>query len=164
MKIIQNIISVIATLIIAAAVVIFVLLISGIRPYVVMSGSMEPAIMTGSIVFSDTKVDHEKLEVGDIITFFQGDNTVSHRVAGKDEDGYITKGDANETEDANRVPAGEVDGKILYSIPYIGYVIVALRTPTGIAAMISCALFYLIVTVLSDKLKLKEECRNAEES
>ena len=164
MKVIQKTVNIISVLVIAAAAALFVQFLFGIRPYVVMSGSMEPAIQTGAVVFVDTKVKAPAYAVGDIIIFPRGDNTVSHRIVGEEDDAYITKGDANAMVDAYRLPKGEAGGRVLYSVPYAGYAIVALRSPTGIAAMVFFVLLYFIVTVLSDKLKLKEECRNAEEN
>ena len=53
----------------------------GIRPYVVYSGSMEPEIQTGAVVF--TKVEKLSPEKGDIITFRNGDTVITHRVIKK---------------------------------------------------------------------------------
>ena len=164
MKVIQKVISIISVIVIALAMMLFVQILFGIRPFVVMSGSMEPAIHTGSIVFADTGVTAADCSVGDIIIFSQGDNTVSHRIAEDRGEAFITKGDANEDADSNCLPKGAVDGKILYSIPYVGYIIVGLRSPAGIAAVLSFALLYLILTVLSDKIKIKEELTHAKKN
>ena len=64
----------------------------GIRPYVVYSGSMEPEIPTGAVVF--TKEGEFSPKKGDIITFHNGDTVVTHRVVKKEKDIFITKGDA----------------------------------------------------------------------
>lgn len=63
----------------------------GIRPYVVYSGSMEPKIPTGAVVF--TKEGAYSPETGDIITFHNEDTVVTHRVVKKEEGTFITKGD-----------------------------------------------------------------------
>ena len=164
MKILQNIVSVISAIILTAAAALFAQMLIGIRPYVVMSGSMEPSVHTGAVVFVNTKADPDECHVGDIIVFPKGDNTVSHRIVSEEDGAFITKGDANPADDAGPVPKGEVKGRVIYSIPYVGYIIVALRSPTGIAALLFFALLYLVISVLFDKLKLKEECRNAEKN
>ena len=69
----------------------------GIRPYVVYSGSMEPKIPTGAVVF--IKEGAYSPETGDIITFHNEDTVVTHRVVKKEEGTFITKGDANKNAD-----------------------------------------------------------------
>ena len=65
---------------------------------VVLSGSMEPALKTGGIIFTDTKKTMPG--IGDIITYRMDDMLVTHRVTDKRDSAYITRGDANEGEDA----------------------------------------------------------------
>ena len=65
----------------------------GISVDIVMSGSMEPTLKTGGIVFTDTK--RTEPSVGDIVTFRNAQGKVSHRVVAKQKQSYITKGDAN---------------------------------------------------------------------
>lgn len=74
----------------------------------VVTGSMEPSIRVGEYIIVE-KTDTDALAEGDIISFYSDqddimDKLVTHRIIGKNDDGsYITKGDANPTED--RVPA-----------------------------------------------------------
>ena len=56
--------------------------------YVVMSGSMEPTIPTGSIVVVDGRKKERK--PGDIITYRRGSVVVTHRIVKKREEGYCT--------------------------------------------------------------------------
>lgn len=93
----------------------------GMKVGVVKSGSMEPSIATGSVVY--VRPDHlEKIQAGDVIAFRKGTVTVIHRVVRLDESkkGYVTKGDNNEIEDASPVPFSQVIGKVLFHIPYVG--------------------------------------------
>lgn len=99
---------------------------------VVLSGSMEPSISVGSVVLVEEvpsdRVD-ERIEKGDVITFSKsgGTTTTTHRVVEKHQAGdsirFITKGDANEDPDGEPVYRGDVVGEVMFSIPYIGYVI-----------------------------------------
>lgn len=93
-----------------------------IRPYVVLSGSMEPKILTGSVVWINQK-DTDP-EVGEIITYqirSETGNVVCHRVVEQTEHGYITKGDANNTVDLHEVTKQDVIGTYLFHAPYLGY-------------------------------------------
>lgn len=65
----------------------------GISVDSIMSGSMEPVLRTGGIVFTDTK--ERRPEIGDIVTYQVGETRVTHRVIRKEHKGYVTKGDAN---------------------------------------------------------------------
>jgi signal peptidase I len=103
------------------------LLLSPINPWfhseVVISGSMEPNIRTGSMIV----ITHQdSYAVGDVITFIDpmvGKNT--HRiVAIATKDGvtyYATKGDALEEPDHIMVPADKVKGKVRAIMPWLGY-------------------------------------------
>ncbi len=86
---------------------------------VVMSGSMEPAIPTGSLVIS-SRIVKSSYEVGDIIIYRDDQQNILHRIVSIEED-YITKGDANENEDFLPVSYEQIVGHYLFHIPYLGY-------------------------------------------
>jgi signal peptidase len=107
----------------------------GIEPFVVMSGSMEPAIRTGAIAFVDTKA--EDIQVGDIIAFRVSSGgeeaeTITHRVVKKAKEGWVTKGDANRTEDAAAVLPDQLVGRCLFSIPKLGALLGGREKETGL--------------------------------
>ena len=79
---------------------------------VVLSGSMEPALKTGGIIFTDTKKTMPG--IGDIITYRMDDMLVTHRVTDKRDSAYITRGDANEGEDAAPVMQEQIVGTVVF--------------------------------------------------
>ncbi|QKY18066.1 signal peptidase I [Halorubrum sp. CBA1229] len=109
--------------------------------YVVLSGSMEPTINTGDVVVVDD-VDPADIEERDVITYLRSgsDTPTTHRVVGINEDGgersFVTQGDANDDPDASPVAASEVRGQVVFTIPYIGYVIQFGSTTTGFVALV----------------------------
>lgn len=107
----------------AAAIIITALVMAAvqIKPAIVVSGSMEPAIHTGSLVLIDAK--DALPEKGDIIAFRRGDAFVVHRVCGMSGNDYLTKGDANKFRDPGTVCQDQIVGKTLFSIPRAGYVL-----------------------------------------
>lgn len=109
----------------------------GYRPYVVLSGSMEPTIHTGSLAIVDTNANYQEVEVEDIIAFQMGDTLVTHRVVNKDNEGLTTKGDANEDTDAGIVTYSNFKGETKFSVPYAGYLIQWVQTTQGKIVMIT---------------------------
>ena len=108
---------------------------------IVKSGSMEPAIMTGSIVIVQPKPDYA---VGDIITFGEDTKTqipTTHRIASQRIDAgvtyYATKGDANNAPDGGEIRKDQVVGNVIFVIPYAGYVLNFARQPLGFTLMIA---------------------------
>lgn len=110
---------------IALAVCIMIFFFS-IKPVVIVSGSMEPGIPTGSLAFIDQR--DQTAAPGDIIAYTIGDTTVVHRVIEENDDGtYITKGDSNDTADPAPVARKQVQGKEVFCIPKLGYAIKFIR-------------------------------------
>lgn len=99
----------------------------------VMSGSMEPVLRTGGVVFTDTGEKSPK--VGDIIAYQLGDSRIVHRVIRKTKQGYVTKGDANNMEDPSLVSAEQIIGKVIFTLPFLGYVAVFARQKTILAVL-----------------------------
>ena len=89
------------------------------------SGSMEPNFPEDSLMFVKA-VDPSELQADDVITFTVDEKgtLVTHRIVAvlKDERSFITKGDANNTNDPNTVPFGNVVGKAELCLPGIGAV------------------------------------------
>ncbi|TXH00560.1 MAG: signal peptidase I [Candidatus Moraniibacteriota bacterium] len=109
----------------------------GVKTFVVQSGSMEPSIGTGSVVVVKGA---ESYAVGDVITFGPRSKTkppTTHRILEVKEDGnFVTKGDANEEEDIRTVSRYEVIGKVIVSIPWVGYAVAAAQKPWGFAVIV----------------------------
>ena len=120
----------------------------GYHIYAVVSGSMEPAIPTGSLVYI-RETAPEDVEADDVIAFYSSADSASiitHRVVenrvlmGE----FITKGDANQTEDMNPVPYSNLIGKVVRSFPEIGAMAQILTGKEGkfiAAGVIAAALF-----------------------
>ncbi len=138
----------------------------GIMPYIVKSGSMEPQIHTGAVAFIDT---HEKnVAVGDVITYKIGnagsEKYVTHRIVGEKPDGYVTKGDANEVEDANCVKQEQIVGTYRYSIPHAGRLFAQKSKVTFVAIFWVILLNAMSMIVSAMAGKAEEEERGEKES
>lgn len=127
-ELVRTILAGLAALIIISAILCWFL---HYEPAVVMSGSMEPTYHTGSVVLVD-RDNTSDIKIGDAIAFVNGGTYIAHRIISKSEEGYITKGDANESEDPWVVPVADVKGKVVFSIPIIGYIIKLSTSTSGI--------------------------------
>jgi len=102
----------------------------------VYTGSMETAIPIGSVVVIKP-VDPETLKIGDIICFKLSEPpSITHRIINITNEGFRTKGDANEDPDQWIVKKENVIGKVTMTIPYIGYLGYFVRTPLGFITLI----------------------------
>ncbi|MTI96635.1 MAG: signal peptidase I [Firmicutes bacterium] len=110
--------------------------VAGRHFFVVLSGSMEPAIGTGSLLVVKP-TEAEAVQVDDIITYHDGPRTVTHRVMDINSDGsFITKGDANNVPDLEPVAPGDLVGTVTGIVPLAGYVINFGQTRTGMLLLI----------------------------
>lgn len=109
--------------------------------YAVEGGSMEPNIKKGSVIII-SPVDIKSLQVGDVITFINPDDNktvVTHRIVKineGDEITFITRGDANNADDNDLLPANNILGKVHIAIPFIGFLMSFARTKEGLLTLI----------------------------
>lgn len=108
---------------VVAAIVILLLLplvgprVCQSRWIVVIGGSMQPALAVGDIV-QVREVAARDIEADDIITFRdQAGTYVTHRVVGREDDAFVTQGDANDTADRLPVQPEQVVGRIDGTLP-----------------------------------------------
>lgn len=140
--------------------------------YTIVSQSMYPKIKAGDIVVTYKNSDND-YKVGDVITFIShGDGvsgvTITHRIVGVEEKEeklyYKTKGDNNNVEDTNLVPAHNVFGKVIFKIPKVGSVQQFLVTKTGWVTIIILPCVALVIynilkffRIFKRKKELEEE-------
>lgn len=102
----------------------------GFYPSIIASGSMTPTIDVGDIAIT-VSTDTSKIQIGDIIQYWQGQEMNMHRVVEirQTESGkqFITKGDANNVPDSDPVSADQIRGKLIFSIPKLGWASIALK-------------------------------------
>jgi len=99
-----------------------------IYPTLIGSGSMEPVMYAGDVSLI-VKIEQVDIKEGDIIQFKTAEEyTVLHRVIQVVETEtsvtYITKGDNNDKPDADIVISENVIGKVIFTVPKIGWIAV----------------------------------------
>lgn len=133
----------------------------GIRAFSVLSGSMEPAIKEGSLIFTREKDSYER---GEIITYTPVSGRINgttlpltHRIININESNsevlYITQGDANATPDQDPVPHSNVIGSTIFALPYVGYLIDFARTPLGYIVLILVPAIILIYEEIGNMIR-----------
>ena len=110
----------------------------GISPTVVLSGSMRPTMEIGDIAVSvERPID--SIKPGDIIQYSYPGGMTIHRVVEIGQlDGpkfFITKGDAEPTLDPRPVTPSQVRGKVVLTLPKLGWL--SIHTKTVIKAILS---------------------------
>lgn len=128
---------------------------------IVESGSMEPAIKAGSVVITKPQADYQ---INDIVTVLEPANPrvmLTHRIveiekAGKDT-AYVTKGDANNGNDAKKRVKPYVVGKVLFSVPFIGYLVDFIKTKNGLLVLI---IIPSVLIIYNEAMNIKKETIN----
>lgn len=148
--------SILVGLVIFFAIAVVGVRIFGIQPFAVLSGSMEPAYHTGAVIYVQD-IDPNSLEVGDVITFWVTEEAVAtHRIievlGQEDSLQFRTKGDANEIPDGNLVLQENVIGKVIFTLPYFGYLVQFIQGKTGHYALIFFSAFLMLMLILPELL------------
>ena len=156
--------------VLGTAILIFVILlcipftipkIMGGQIYTVISGSMEPEIPVGSLVYVEG-IAPEDVQENDVIAFYGGRDAnaiITHRVVenriimGE----FITKGDANQTNDMNPVQYENLLGRVEWSVPEVGVIAQMLTGIEGKIAAGSLIGLAVILHVIAAVLEKKEE-------
>ena len=86
----------------------------GMSAAIVASDSMSPTIVKGDAIIIK---ECEQYYLGDIVTYQDKTNYVTHRIVEVDGDSFVTKGDSNNVNDANPVQLGTIYGKVILTVP-----------------------------------------------
>lgn len=133
----------------------------GIKPFIVVTGSMEGTVDGGDFIITKT-VDPSTLEVDDIISYSIGESVITHRIIEKTEvDGepaFITKGDANNTEDEDPVTFDQVESIYLFRIANLGNLAMFMQTPIGMFVFIGVPLCgFILYDIIRRRIQTKKE-------
>lgn len=180
-KVFLQIINILSVVIIALA--LFVLLsvvltrrgdtpnVLGFSAFRVVSGSMRPKLQEDDLIVIK-RVAPDKIEVGDIISFYSPDPELrgavnTHRVTAVAEEGgqyvFTTKGDANVIEDKYGVRGDEVLGKVVLVSTLLGKLSRLAANPLVFIPLILVPLLAILLTNLVRTVRLAKEAAQEEE-
>ena len=148
--------------------------LAGFTPLTVQSESMAPTFDQDDLIIIK-QCDPSTLEVGDIVTFHAIiDNQYAlntHRIISINEvnglNSYTTKGDNNELADQHVIADGDIVGKYVGKIPYMGKVIGFLSSTWGFLVVIVLPMllffiyqvYHLVIVGMNLKRAVAEEDR-----
>lgn len=146
-------------LVIALAVVSFAPRAFGYMPFAVLSGSMEPELPVGSMVFVH-QVDPTNIAVGDNATFYRSDGAVvTHQVCEVDPVAQTigTQGIANIADgiivhDAEQTPFSRVIGVVSLCVPYLGFVNAYCTTMPGLLVVVAVLALLVAASIVLDRM------------
>ena len=125
----------------------------GYTLFEVQSGSMSPTINVDDMLLVKLTTDIKK---GDIITYKNEENFITHRVIEANGDKIITKGDSNNSED-KIINKDAVLGKIVKIFPKFGKWKKILLSPGVLIALFSTLTIFSLGLSYNDKKKEKEK-------
>lgn len=133
---------------------------------VVLTGSMEPTIMTNELILVKAQ---EQYEVGDVVVYQSGSILVVHRIMDMEGDLVTTKGDANNTAD-DPVDLSCIKGEVIGHIPHVGSAVRLIKTPAVSVALVIGAVLLVELPFRKKKKtdneeleRIKEEIRRLKE-
>jgi signal peptidase I len=119
------------------AMAVFGPTVAGYHSFTVLSGSMVPALQVGDLVV-DEPLAPVDIRPGDVITFpdpEQRGRLITHRAQGIRVRGgtveVTTRGDANNSVEQWSIAATGRVGRVVYRLPWLGYVLVSARSRPG---------------------------------
>lgn len=133
----------------------------GYQMYTVISGSMEPALPVGSLVYIKYQ-EPESIEKKDIIAFYgsnESSSIITHRVVyNKKLSGeFVTKGDANKEKDMNSVSYNQYMGKVVLMVPVVGGIAQTLTTGNGKIVLFSFIGLILLLEIVGNRLQKRHD-------
>ena len=148
-------------LVIAACIPFTLPRLLGYRVYAVISGSMEPAISVGDLVYV-RQTEPENVEENDVIAFCAAEASgaiILHRVVeNRTVDGtFITKGDANLQPDLSPVSYNRLLGITEKTVPQLGRLALILSGTWGKLAALSLVLAAVMLHAVGAALRAKAE-------
>ncbi|MFA5886795.1 MAG: signal peptidase I [Patescibacteria group bacterium] len=126
----------------------------GYQPFLVQSGSMEPAIMTGDVIVIQNRGTYF---INDVVSFrTNADRIVTHRIVAVEkgkENRYSTKGDANRSGDEDIITNKQVIGKVVLVIPKLGYFVAFSKSRSGLIWLL---IIPAAILILDELIKIKK--------
>ncbi len=153
----KEVISLFSDILLISSFLISILLLIPLIPVVdqwyqlaiVKSGSMEPFLKVGSLAIYRKQKDYFP---GEVIAYHKGDGVdkklILHRIIAKnpqmEKTSFLTHGDATQYLSPDGILLSQIQGKVIASIPQLGFIVSWFKGAGGISLLIFICLFSLI--------------------
>lgn len=139
----------------------------GYKVLQVMSGSMSGEFETGDTILIKEIKNESDLKIGDVVTYKIAKNTlVTHRIVYISKTGenlsYTLKGDANNTEDSEKIMFSKIEGMYVKKLKLIGQMINFMQKPYGIVIVFTIPILLVILIMYNEKIKEERRSRRRE--
>ena len=139
----------------------------GYKVLQVMSGSMSGEFETGDTILIKEIKNESDLKIGDVVTYKIAKNTlVTHRIVYISKIGenlsYTLKGDANNTEDSEKIMFSKIEGMYVKKLKLIGQMINFMQKPYGIVIVFTIPILLVILIMYNEKIKEERRSRRRE--
>ena len=141
--------------------------LAGYRPILVLTGSMEPYMLTNGICLTKEVTSIDQLEVGDVITYCTNNDEgnkirITHRIIALDNGQIYTKGDNNNVDDGFALSIDNVESEVVAVFNGTAWIAHKWQTTAGKIMLLSFAvgiiLFcYMFKVLISAKKEAKED-------
>lgn len=148
--------------VIAASLAITVPRFMGYGMYNIVSGSMEPEIPVGSVIYVE-EVRPEDVQEKEIIAFQSEDSIIAHRVVKNKivEGEFTTKGDANAENDMRPVAYTQLVGRVARHYPMLGVMMEIYTSKVGKAYVICFAACGAMFNILAGRIRARRKQKAA---
>lgn len=120
---------------------------------VVVSNSMEPILSANDLIVTKKQ---DSYSVGDIVVYKSNNELIIHRIVRIEEEKIVTKGDANDYED-KPINLNKVCGKLNFSIPNVGGIIIFFKSKYGIFSVIILVICMFIYSCWDELKKMSKK-------
>lgn len=136
----------------------------GYRPVLVLTGSMEPYMMTNGIALTKEVDSLDDIAVGDVVTYHVNNDNgkkllITHRIIAIDDGLIYTKGDNNNVDDGFPLTIDNVEAKVVGVFNGTAWLAAKWQTTTG-KIMLIC--FLAAIILLCYTVKAFRASRKAE--
>lgn len=96
--------------------------LTGLRLFAIQTPSMAETAPVGSLVVTAPQPAYG---VGDVVTFAEGERTVTHRIVAEADGSFTTRGDLNGSADGWSLSPDAIVGRVLFITPGAGFALTA---------------------------------------
>ncbi|MDD6617156.1 MAG: hypothetical protein PUF14_00970 [Clostridiales bacterium] len=129
---------------------------AGVTTVIVDDTNMETNLARGSVTYALNK-DSSQLKTGNKILVYDGDGQYVYEVTGVNSEAISVEDKLSVDGQTKELPAGSSIKKVLFTVPFIGYVTMALGTTEGIIIVGLVVVFVIILFILAEIWKKDED-------